>query len=364
MKKFFALLLAILMLVALIGCSSQPAAEDPAPADAPEAAPVEEAAAPNKVYTLTLSSQSAESSTNGIWLKQVAEKVFEVTGGQVELEIYYSSTLVGETDVVSAIKSGLCDVGEVSMGRNTHLFPLTGLIMEPYSNLGAGETFYENVFTKLWDEYPELQAEYEGMKIGGFLIATNGGTVHTTSKEVRVPADMAGLKLSCVTPFQTGITEAGKGAPMSLEASEWYTSLQYGVADGMWMTWGAITGMNLYEVLTYHTMFPNGTDRAVTCLLFNENAWNELPADCQQAIEENIGWTCGIWPEIEEEDFNASRSMMEDAGCVFTELTPEEEAQWAEAAEDLVAADIAKVDEQGLPGTAFYESLLAYSEAN
>ncbi len=358
MKKIFALLLAILMLAALVGCGSQPATEaNPAPADAPEAA------APDKVYTLTVSTQAAESSTNATWLNEVANKISEVTGGQVELEIYYSSTLVGETDVVSAIKSGLCDAGEVAMARNTNIFPLTGLIMEPYSNLGSGETFYDNVFAKLWEEYPEMQAEYEGLKIGGMLIATNGGTVHST-KEIRVPGDMAGLKISCVTPFQTGMTKAGDGAPMGLEASEWYTSFQYGVADGMWMTWGAITSMNLYEVLPYHTIFPNGTDRALTCLLFNEDSWNKLPADCQEAIEGIVGWTCSIWPEIEAADFEASRTMMEDAGCTFSDLTPEEEAQWVAVAEGLVTEDIAKVDGLGLPGTAFYNSVKAYGAEN
>lgn len=361
MKRFFAMLLAILMLCALVGCGGGTTAPK-TDAETAEDAPAAEAK-PDKVYKLTLSTQAAESSTNATWLKQIAEKISEVTDGQVELEIYYSSTLVGETDVVSAIKGGLCDVGEVGMGRNTNLFPLTGLIMEPYSNLGDGATFYDNVFTKLWDEYPELREEYAGLKIGGMLIATNGGTVHAV-KEVRVPSDMAGLKLSCVTPFQTGMTEAGGGAPMSLEASEWYTSFQYGVADGMWMTWGAITSMNLYEVLPYHTMFPNGTDRALTCLLFNEDVWNSLPEDCQEAIEGIVGWTCSIWPAIEEEDFNTSRATMEDAGCTFLDLTEEEEAEWAAAAEDLITDDVEAVDALGLPGTAFYESVKAYGAEN
>lgn len=195
------------------------------------------------------------------------------------------------------------------------------------------------------------------------LLCTNGGTVHS-GKEIRVPSDMDGLKLSCVTPFQTNMTKAGGGAPMSLEASEWYTSFQYGVADGMWMTWGAITSMNLYEVLPYHTIFPNGTDRSLTALLFNAKSFGKLPEDCQKAILENVGTTCSIWPAIEDEDFAASRTMMEEAGNTFSDLTPEEEAEWASAAEDFIAEDIKAIDDQGLPGTAFYESLKAYGAEN
>lgn len=371
MKKITALLLAVLMLVLLmVGCGSS----QDSPAPPTDAAPAANGsggdtakdpapAAPDKVYTLTISSHAAESSTNAQWLRAVADKISEATGGQVNLEIYYSSTLVGETDVVSAIRDGLCDGGEVPMGRNTNQFPLTSIIMEPYSALGSGETFYDNVFAKLWDEYPELQAEYNGFVIGGIYLGTNGGTVHST-KEIRVPADMGGLKLSCVTPFQTNMTNAGGGAPMSLEASEWYTSFQYGVADGMWMTWGAITSMNLFEVLPYHTIFPNGTDRSMSALLFNEKSWNSLPADCQEAIAANVGWTCSIWPAIEDADFVVSRAMMEEAGNTFTELSPEEEAKWADTAGSFIAEDIAAIDGLGLPGSAFYDSMRAYAAEN
>lgn len=371
MKKKLALILAILMLGLLMtGCGSgqksSASAADAAPAaneDVGNAVEDAAPAAPDKVYTLTISSQASESSTNAQWLRAVADQISEVTGGQVELEIYYSSTLVGETDVVSAIRDGLCDGGEVPMGRNTNLFPLTSLIMEPYSGLGSGETFYDNVFAKLWDEYPELQEEYNGFVIGGIYLCTNGGTIHSI-KEIRSPSDMSGLKLSCVTPFQTNMTNAGGGAPMSLEASEWYTSFQYGVADGMWMTWGAITSMNLFEVLPYHTIFPNGTDRSMTALLFNETSWNKLPADCQEAIANNVGWTCSIWPAIEDEDFAASRTMMEEAGNTFSDLTPEEEAQWADMASAFIDEDIAAVDALGLPGSDFYESIKAFGAEN
>ena len=344
MKKALAILLAVVMVVSVLTVGMTALAAD-------------------KTYKLTVSSQASEGSTNAIWLHAYADKINEVTDGQVELEIYFSSTLVGETDVVSAIKSGLCDAGEVPMGRNGKLFPLTSLIMEPYSGLGAGETFYDNVFSKLWEEYPELQAEYDGFHVGGMFIATNGGTVHAT-KEIRVPSDMKGLKISCVSPFHTAMTEFGGGAPMSIEASEWYTSFQYGVADGMWMTWGAITSMNLYEVLPYHTMFPNGTDRAMTAILFNQKAWDKLPEDCQEAIDGITGWSCGEWPAIEAADFEAAKETMEAAGCTFSELTPEEEAEWAAAAESIIADDVAKIDDQGLPGTAFYESLKAYGAEN
>lgn len=293
----------------------------------------------------------------------LADKISEVTNGGVEITWYYSSTLVGENDVVSAIRTGLCDGGEIPMARQAAAFPLFSLLMEPYSNLGNGETIWENVVAPLLEEFPEMKAEFDGLKIAGFYTCTNGGTMHTTS-EVRVPADLSGKMLSTVTNFQTNITMAAGGSPMSLEASEWYTSFERGLADGMWMTWGAIQGMNLYEVLPYHTIFPSGTDRSMTTVCFSEAAWNQLPAEYQEAISGIIGWSCEQWPAIEADDYESMVEMMTEAGNTFVELTPEEEAEWAALAADIVAEDVAAVDAKGVPGTAVYNRVLELGEAN
>ncbi len=51
-------------------------------------------------------------------------------------------------------------------------------------------------------------------------------------------------------------------------------------------------------------------------------------------------------------------------GNTFSELTPEEEAQWSDLAAALVQEDVDKVDGQGLPGTAVYQRILELGENN
>ena len=371
MKKILSLMLALAMVLCLAACggSSNPGGNPPAnnsatskPADSGE--PSGDApAAPEKVYELNFSSQAAEASTNATWAKMMADKISEVTNGGVKINWFWSSTLVGENDIVTAIRTRLCDGGEIPMARQAGAFPLFSLLMEPYCNLGNGETAWTNIVEPLLNEFPEMAEEFKGLHIGGYYCCTNGGTMHTT-KEVRVPADLKGLMLSTVTSFQTNITTVAGGSPMSLEGSEWYTSFERGLADGMWMTWGAIQGMKLYEVLPYHTIFPSGTDRSMTVLGFNEDVWNSLPAEYQEAIEGVIAWGCEQWPAIEATEYEKMVATMTEAGNTFVELTPEEEAQWADLAEDLVQEDVAKVDGMGLPGTAVYERLLELGEAN
>ena len=365
MKKRMSLFLALLMVftLALTACGQKASDNGGNAAQTGEPAQNGEASKPGKVYELNFSSQSAESSTNAVWAKLMADKISEVTDGGVKITWYFSSTLVGENDVVSAIRSRLCDGGEIPMARQAGAFPLFNLLMEPYSNLGDGTTVWANVVSPLLSEFPEMAAEFKGLHIGGFYCCTNGGTMHTTSA-VRVPADLKGKMLSTVTAFQTNITTAAGGSPMSLEASEWYTSFERGLADGMWMTWGAIQGMKLYEVLPYHTIFPSGTDRSMTVLGFNEDVWNSLPAEYQEAIDGVVAWGCEQWPAIEAEDYENMKTMLLDEGNTFLELTPEEEAEWSELAADLIQQDVDKVDAQGLPGTAVYERILELGADN
>lgn len=379
MKKILALVLTLTLITMLLaGCggnsgtaeplapaqsSNQVQSSDqaqPAGSGAPTEAPPE---APAKVYELNISSQAAELSINAVYLKMMAEKIDEVTNGQVKLTIYFSSALVGETDVVSAIRNGIADGGEVPMARQANAFPLSNLIMTPFSNLGDGTGIYENIFLPLYEKYPEMQAEYAGLHIGGFYITTNGGTLHT-NHEVRIPSDLHGDMIVAPTSFQNRITSDAGGSPMVIDVGDWYSSFERGLAQGMWMSWGAITSMDIYKVLPYHTIFPNGTDRGITLLLFNGKVWDSMPADCQEAIESVIAWGAEQWVTIEAEDFQPSIQLMEEAGNTFSEMTPEEEAQWHELATAAKDEAIAALDEKGLPGTAFYNDVLAFAENN
>lgn len=227
MKKILALILALAMTLCLVACGSTSnssanngGASNSGTADNSS----DNSGTPDKVYELNFSSQAAEGSTNATWAKLMADKIYEVTNGGVKINWFWSSTLVGESDIVTAIRTGLCDGGEIPMARQAGAFPLFNLLMEPYSNLGNGKTVWANVVEPLMQEFPEMQDEFKGLHIGGFYCCTNGGTMHTT-KEVRVPADLKGLMLSTVTSFQTNITTVAGGSPMSLEAGEWYTSL-------------------------------------------------------------------------------------------------------------------------------------------
>ena len=372
MKKNVSLLLALAMMLtlALTACGGNSGNNGgapqgggtPAQTSAPSGGGDGNApATPDKVYELNFSSQAAEGSTNGDWAKLLAGKIAEVTNGGVKINWYFSSTLVGENDIVTAIRTRLCDGGEVPMARQANAFPLFNLLMEPYSNLGKGETMWANVVSPLLSEFPEMAAEFNGLHIGGFYACTNGGTMHTTS-EVRVPADLQGKMLSTVTAFQTNITSAAGGSPMTLEASDWYSSFERGLADGMWMTWGAIQGMRLYEVLPYHTIFPSGTDRSMTVIAFNEDVWNSLPTEYQEAIDGIVEWSCEQWPAIEDADYASMVEALTAEGNTFSELTPEEEAQWSDLAAALVQEDVDKVDGQGLPGTAVYQRILELGE--
>lgn len=372
MKKVISLSLVLVMLLALCACGAtnettaeetKPAASSAAEEAAAETSTKEEA--PKNVMTLTFSTNTNDNATETKFIKEWIEKVEELSGGSVKFDLYLSGALVSESDCIDAVKSGLCDVAFVSWGKQANNLPLSSCLLAPFATPGDGRTFYQNVFKPLWEQFPELQEEYDGTVVVAFGMNTYGAGLHANSP-IRLPADAKGLLIAAQSASQSDLTVKAGASPLTLEASEWYSSLERGICDGLWMTWGAMVGLNLYEVCSNSTIFPSGYDRPVTCFLMNEGVFNKLPADVQEQItsDEFMAWCSDRWASYDEENFATVEKVLKDAGNEVIYLTEEEENEWIELASDVRAAYIQGIEDKGLPANDFYAAYEALAADN
>ena len=102
MKKRMSLLLALLMVftLALTACGQKVSGDGGNAAQTGEPAQNGEASKPEKVYELNFSSQAAESSTNAVWAKLMADKISEATDGGVKI------IALGTLGVLHILESG------------------------------------------------------------------------------------------------------------------------------------------------------------------------------------------------------------------------------------------------------------------
>jgi TRAP-type C4-dicarboxylate transport system substrate-binding protein len=225
-------------------------------------------------YTAVGAGASAFGSAKVAW----AKKIEAATNGRVKITTYQDAILSPNEATWSAVTTGVAQIGEAMTGFFPNQFPLTEVGTLPFAS-STGENNCR-VMMQLYNEFPEIQAEYKEVKLLD-LISTESNVLVTTRKPVRTMEDMKGLKIKAVGGA-TEMVKALGGVPVSIAMPDSYLGLQKGVIDGMLCTWEAIQGYRFYEVTKYVTDVPTGG--TVFWTVMNLKLWNELPPDIQKQI--------------------------------------------------------------------------------
>ncbi|MPZ11914.1 MAG: C4-dicarboxylate ABC transporter [Kiloniellaceae bacterium] len=212
-----------------------------------------------------------------------AERVSERTNGELEIEVFHSSQLGVEEDIIEQIRQG------ASIGQNTdaarlgNYVPGIAVVNGPYfvESLDEVAALNDSPTMNKWQD--QLSKEF-GLKVVCFDWV-QGHRQFFTAKPVRTPADLNGLRIR--TPpapiWQESIRALG-AAPVAMNFGDVYPGLQQKAIDGAELVYPNIAAGKLYEVLRY----ANETGHI---LLVNfqvvSSAWFEdLPADYQTALVE------------------------------------------------------------------------------
>ena len=157
MKKIFAMLLALAMVLSLAACggSSAPAATEAPATEAPAAteAPVETAPAGPEYTEITLKfgTSSAESSLTAKAFMEWGRLLSEASDGKVNVEVYCSSVLGNNTEMIQGAQMGTIDVvviqpaGLYDMGADKMILLNLPYLFENY------DMYYNTLFSDITD---------------------------------------------------------------------------------------------------------------------------------------------------------------------------------------------------------------------
>ena len=381
MKKILASALILsLILVMLSGCGqsntskentevvSSPAAESTGAAEPVEAEESAEATDDIPYWTLTYHSHSTEGGTAAANEQWWLDRVTEATDGHVTFETYFSGTLMTENDAFTGIRDGIADCGYVSSSTINTIAPGFSLLTMMFTNLGNENSIYENVVVPYMEQYPQVAEEMNGVVIGGMQVSSLTGVVNSTEKAglIVTPDDMKGKLAFAPTDVITNYFIDMGAAPVSIDFTEWYSSFERGIAEVMWMGWGPMVDMSLGEVLPYHSVLGMPTDTTFALLMFNEEVWNEFPAEYQQAI-------LGLIPEYQAYSSEATieseaeiRQVLEENGGTIYYMNDEETQLWADAASSVIEAqlEIVQSENPDLPVNEMYDYICQLGEDN
>lgn len=272
----------------------------------------------SEVKTLRLGHIQSESDAWNIGSVKFAELVKEKTNGSVNVEIYPSSTLGSDRDLVEGMQIGSVDFALVA-GVMSNFY-------EPYSILELPYLFedQEHLEDFMYGEGGEkLQAEMlEETGVRGLEFWTRGPRELTTNKIVESPFDLKGIKIRVpnIEASVEGWTKMGAN-PTPMNFNEVYSSLQTHVIDAQENPIAFTASAKIQEVQDYLVM----TDHVFgyVQLLMSDLTYKNLTSSEQDAVEEAALEARDYQNEIVLQEEKESLQEMIDAGMEVIEVDKE-----------------------------------------
>ena len=231
----------------------------------------------------------------------MAERLDEISGGKMRIDIYPSGQLGGERETVELVQIGSLAMTKVSTSPLESFVPAMQLFSIPYV-FRDREHFFKVLDSEIGKELLE-STEVARLRGLGYYDA-GSRSFYTTDKRVRSPADLAGLKIR-VQKSQTSVrmVAALGGSATPISWGELYTALQQGVVDGAENNPPSFYLSRHYEVSKYYTLDEHTSVPDI--LLMSSRIWDDLTPDqqawLQEAVDDSVAYQRKLWQEATDE---------------------------------------------------------------
>lgn len=293
------------------------------------------------------------------WVKQVEAN----SGGRVKIEIFPAMSLGGTPpELVQQARDGVVDLIWTVNGYTPGQFPRTEVFELP----GVFVNDIKATNLAMHDMLDDLRDDYKGLEVM-WLHVHAGQAIMTVDREVRSPADMAGMKIRI--PSRTGawVIEALGASPLAMPVPEVPAALSKRVVDATLLPWEIIPPLKLHDQIGYFIEGADGTRLGTTTfqVSMNKARWDGLPDDIKQAFRDASGrdW----WGHVADvwrggDDFGIK--MATDAGRTHVVLTEAETQAFLDVLAPVQARWIDEVTGKGLDGAGLVQKAKDLIAAN
>ena len=276
-----------------------------------------------------------------------AAAVEKATNGRVKMQMLAKHP-VAPQGTFDGVRDGVMDVSYVTASYTPARHPLPLLAELP----GSGGTAEINsvAFSRIHWKHLHKAGEYKGVKLLG--VFTHGpGQMFLVKKPVNSVADIAGMKIRSGGGISEASAKALGASPLVKPAPESYEILASGVADGTFFPAESIKSFNLDKVVKHATIFPGGFYSSAFGFFMNEEKWNKLSKQDQDAINSVSGEALArlagqAWDAADKGGMEALRA----AGVNIQQASPAFIAEVRTRTEPLANTWIQAANAQGLEG--------------
>ena len=322
MKKFLALLLSAVMALGLLtACGNN---------DTPSV----DGENPGNASTEAIKLKIAHGASESYHLHRAVLKFKEYVEGTglFSVEIYPNQQCGSDDEMIEGVQTGDLTFCISPSSFLADMSPMISLIELPYIFPSR-----DAAVATLRGEWGQVALEsLDEIGLHGINFMENGVRNVTNSKrEIRVPADMKGLKMRTMqVPAHVNYWNSLGCSAEGSAFSELYTNLSTGVFDGEENPIAHIYANKFYEVQPYISITEH-----VYCAyipLCTTDFWNSLNDEQKTVLEEGFEIAYNAQMEMVENETADQLKEMEDYGCTVTYLTDDEKALWIESAQPIL----------------------------
>ena len=233
--------------------------------------------------TLQFSTSAAPTTGHAKAQAVFKEEIERLTNGRIQVEVFVGSELHTQEAQQSAVRKGTLDM--------TYGDPNWFAEFVPYMSMLAAAYFfkdYEHMTTVLNGEigkeiYDDM-AETMGVRpLGAYFLGTRNINLRDIGREVRVPADLKGVKLRMPnSPSWLFMGRALGANPTPISISELYLALKTGTVDGQDNPIPGTIVRKFYEVTKYYILTGHYVNPIMPVI--NEKKWQSLGPDLQEKM--------------------------------------------------------------------------------
>lgn len=315
MKKFFALVLALVMSLSLVGCggsNSTPAAGNNTPAaDDGGSAPAADA------KVLRLSTHLAIDHSTMQMAQKFKELLVEKSGGSLDVEFYTDGQLGGQTENCESLINGTVDMTIIDSGTLANYNPAAGILDMPYL-FASKDQAIKAVSGQIGQDFMDMVTETTRIHPISIQTIAFRNTL-LKGKAISSLADFQGVKVRIPeNPSIEACFSALGATPVAIPSGEAYTSVQTGVTDGLEGNVEYINQMKFYEVADTLTM----TEHVMTFTAFciSDSVYQSLSADQQAAIDDAAAEAMDYFYELYKTIDQTAIDNMTANGVTFVEI--------------------------------------------
>ncbi|MEQ8293258.1 MAG: TRAP transporter substrate-binding protein [Roseovarius sp.] len=282
--------------------------------------------------TLRVQTHYATEHPTGKQLAEWADDISVMSGGDITVEMFYSSSVVASTETFDAAINGIidCDAtsGAYQTGKNP-AFQFVGDIMGGYET--PWQQYSWLYYGGGYDAAQELY-NAQNMQLVGWSIY--GQESLSSSTPIAGMEDMKGWKFRSPPGMETEIFEKLGASPIVMDFTEIFTALETGIIDGADAS-GLYNnvGLGLYDIVK-HATYPGFHSMPSDHLACNLDVWNGL-TDQQRRIIDTAWQKVSFQIALSNGKNNsAAASELREQGVTLHDWSEEDRAAFREAAQE------------------------------